>query len=258
MPWPQIGASSNRRLEATSAAIADYADFHLPYIDILILSFSMLLVVGWPQIAQADFMRPEFRQFTSRRCAWAKLHTVFVLWIAAVVTAFGALAAYSRTPQAANGQVTHWPGASALHSGREATLLMFLHPHCPYSRASLEQFHRILAQADAPPHASIIFVRPKGMPEGWERSDLWDAAAKIPGVEVHVDVAGAQARRFGVTTSGAVILADRFGKVLFQGGITAECGDVEDNAGADAVLSGIKTGRPLTTNTAVFGCSLFE
>ena len=204
-------------------------------------------------------MRPDFpNRLTTLRPAWAKLHTVFVLWIAAVLTAFGALAAYSRTPGAESARMAQWPVTSGLGRGSETNLLMFLHPRCPCSHASLEQFHRILTQSGAPFRASIIFVRPKGVPEGWERSDLWEAARKIPGVQVHVDAEGVEARRFGVATSGAVILTDRSGKVLFQGGITGERAHAGDNPGSDAVLAGIKTGRSPTTNTAVFGCSLFE
>jgi hypothetical protein len=204
-------------------------------------------------------MRPDSRnRLTTLRPAWAKLHTIFALWIAAVLTAFGALAAYSRTAGAENARMAQWPVGSALGRGRESTLLMFLHPRCPCSHASLEQFHRIMAQAGVPFRASIIFVRPNGLPEGWERSDLWNTASKIPGVELHVDIEGVEARRFGAATSGAAILIDHSGKVLFQGGITGERGHAGDNPGSDAVLAGIKTGRSPTTNTAVFGCSLFE
>ena len=205
------------------------------------------------------FMRRDCRiGFAKLRPGWAKLHTVLVLWLVVVVTAFGALAAYSRTPGPARAHAATGRVNSGLVRPRESTLLMFLHPRCPCSRASLEQFNRILAKSQATPHASIIFVRPKGMPEGWERSDLWDAANKIPGVEVHVDVDGVEARRFGATTSGAVVLIDPSGKVSFQGGITNERAHAGDNPGADAVLTALRTGRSPTTNTGVFGCALFD
>ena len=62
------------------------------------------------------------------------------------------------------------------------------------------------------------------------RCHSWRSAAAIPGVTVHVDHDGGEARRFGAETSGFVVLYDAHGELLFAGGITTGRGQAGDNA----------------------------
>jgi hypothetical protein len=145
-----------------------------------------------------------------------------------------------------------------LSSGRPS-LLVFLHPHCPCSRATVAELDKIMADCDGRLSATVFVLRPASMSSGWEKTDLWTDAAAIPGVRVVCDEASVVARRFGAATSGQALLYAADGRLLFSGGITESRGHVGDNAGADAV-------RKLTLNpnsppegvlyTDVFGCSL--
>jgi hypothetical protein len=106
--------------------------------------------------------------------------------------------------------------------------------------------------------ASVLFLKPKGSSEDWERTDLWQSAASIPGVNVLVDEDGAEARRFNSSTSGQTILYDAEGRLLFSGGITGSRGHSGDNAGRSAVVSLVNAGAADRAETFVFGCPLFD
>jgi len=45
--------------------------------------------------------------------------------------------------------------------------------------------------------AYVLFLKPDGFSDDWEKSDLWQSAATIPGVTVIPDDDGNEARRFG-------------------------------------------------------------
>ena len=71
-----------------------------------------------------------------------------------------------------------------------------------------------------------------------------------------MDGDGAEARRFGVATSGHVLLYDPRGDLIFSGGITAGRGERGDNRGRAALLGRIMgTGREGLEHP-VFGCPL--
>src|SRR5262245_14959371 len=86
-------------------------------------------------------------------------------------------------------------------------------------------------------NARVVFFKPGGTDEEWERTDLWHAAVRIRGVQVRSDGGGALARHLGVSTSGHVVLYDSTGQMLFSGGITRSRGRAGDNAGHRALLA---------------------
>lgn len=138
------------------------------------------------------------------------------------------------------------------------TLLVFAHPRCPCSRATLGELAVLMAQAHGRVHAQVWFYRPEGLAAGWEKTDLWDTAAAIPGVSVACDVGGAEARRFHATVSGQTLLYGADGRCRFSGGITAARGHSGDNGGRGAVLALLHDAAMKRVATPVFGCALFE
>ena len=67
---------------------------------------------------------------------------------------------------------------------------------------------RLLAEAHTSPAVYALFYRPSDAVAGWEHTDSWDAAGRIPGVHVMTDDAGAQAHLFGAMVSGQALLYD--------------------------------------------------
>jgi hypothetical protein len=183
------------------------------------------------------------------------------LWLVAVGAGFAMTMKYQNTGGAVGSQPQQWPKETRIVlDARRDTLVMFAHPRCPCTRASMEELNRVLAQAQDRVAAQVFFFRPGGSSEDWVKTDLWRSAAAIPGVSVHEDRDGVEAGRFGAETSGFVLLFDTHGHILFQGGITGSRGHAGDNAGESAVLA-ILAGQPAgqgVEKTPVYGCSLLN
>jgi hypothetical protein len=102
----------------------------------------------------------------------------------------------------------------------------------------------------------VVFVRPPGVPEDWEKTDLWRSAARIPGVTVMGDTDGLEAARFGAQASGQTLFYNASGDLQFSGGITASRGHSGDNLGRSSLVALVTTGESTTNHTSVYGCSL--
>jgi hypothetical protein len=166
---------------------------------------------------------------------------------------------YELTPAATATVAVEWPRETqVVRDSARPTLVLFLHPQCPCSRATLRELSLLEADCRDRFAAQIVFVRPAGTGESWEKTDLCRLAEQIPGAVVSADVGGAEASRFGATTSGQALLFSPHGRLMFQGGITASRGHEGDNAGRTALTALVHTGQATCTQTAVFGCSLLE
>lgn len=150
-----------------------------------------------------------------------------------------------------------------MHAGatqmRQSRLLLFLHPHCPCSLASLNGLAEVLSNATIRPvEAQVLFVLPPGAADDWQQSSLWQSAAAIPKAQARLDQDGVLARHFGIKTSGHVLFFDADGRLRYSGGLTASRGHDGDSAGRDAVMR-LLTGRvPSLARAPVFGCALFD
>jgi hypothetical protein len=180
------------------------------------------------------------------------------IWLAGVAAGFHQLWLYSGTPGAAAAPSSiDWPPESRIERSRVApTLVMFLHPHCPCSFASMNELDRILTDLGGTLAAHAIVVRPRGVPEGWERGRIFDRARELKGVSVEIDEGGVEAHRFGAETSGYVLLYDSSGRLVFRGGITAARGHEGENVGSERIVSLARTGHADKGEAAVFGCGL--
>jgi hypothetical protein len=153
---------------------------------------------------------------------------------------------------------TAWPESlDSFRSPDGYTLVMVAHPKCPCTRATVYELAKIMRLAPPQMRAVLFITRPAGTSDGFERTDLWNSAAEIPGVEVHADPEGRVARSFGLSVSGTTSVYDRDGKLSFSGGITSARGHAGDNAGADAILAILSGQNTPLKSTPVFGCSLF-
>jgi hypothetical protein len=114
-----------------------------------------------------------------------------------------------------------------------------------------------MAQAQGRVTAYVLFLKPQDSSDNWEKTDLWQSAANIPGVTVVSDQEGTEARRFHAVTSGQTVLYGAEGHLLFSGGITGSRGHSGDNTGRSAIVSLLNAGDAERTETYVFGCPLY-
>lgn len=195
----------------------------------------------------------------SRRRVRLILLTSTVLWLFAVSSGLWVLWSYANTPGAGARPPQRWPADSQIQRAPDrATLVMLVHPQCPCSRASIGELAALMAQTRGRVTAYVLFLKPPGFSKDWEKTDLWQSAASIPGVNVITDDGGAEAQRFHAATSGQTVLYDASGRLLFGGGITGSRGHPGDNAGRSAIVSLVNTGVAERTETVVFGCPLFD
>jgi hypothetical protein len=191
-----------------------------------------------------------------RQTAWI-LTLSGVVWLLTLWIGFGKLLTYSYAAGPVEVSPGRWPAESQIHSVHERpTLIMFAHPKCPCTRASLGELARLVAMCPGKFDAHVEFLRPVNCSEEWARSDLWDNASVIPGVTVRSDSNGVEAGRFNATTSGYVVLYSASGDLLFSGGITASRGHSGDNAGRDALVMLLNGSTSVQIQTPVFGCPL--
>jgi hypothetical protein len=179
------------------------------------------------------------------------------LWLLATLVGTWFLWRYANIPGERALPPTDWPRDARVElSPNGATLVMFAHPHCPCTRASMAELERIIAKSQGAVAPWIVFYKPSHTADGWEQTDLWRTAAAIPGAHVISDPDGAEARRFHVATSGQTLLYDAEGRLLFSGGITAARGHEGDNLGKTAVIDLLNTGDSSCRSTSAFGCPI--
>jgi hypothetical protein len=187
--------------------------------------------------------------------AW--LSGVVLVWLLAVGVGVGVLLRYSNTPSPLATPPGDWPGSSKIQpQARRATLLVFAHPQCPCTRATIVELSQIMTGRQGELNAYVYFYAPRSQTRSWVHSQLWRDAAAIPGVQVTEDRGGREVRRFGASTSGQVLLYDAAGHLAFNGGITAARGHIGANEGEEAVVSLLQTGTAVHQRSRVFGCSL--
>jgi hypothetical protein len=214
----------------------------------------MTLVFKLTRAKEVQTPRP-----SRRRAIRLILLTSTVLWVSAVSAGLGILWGYENTPGTGAKPPVLWPASSMIQRAQgSATLVISIHPHCPCSRATMGELAAIMAHNQGRLAVYVLFLKPKGFSVDWEKTDLWQSAASMPGVNVMIDEDGAEARLFNSSTSGQTILYDSSGRLLFSGGITGSRGHSGDNAGRSAITSLLNKGAADRAETFVFGCPLFD
>lgn len=178
-------------------------------------------------------------------------------WLVGLGAGGKALWDYQTTPGDPASPPPRWPADSGLERvpGR-ATLLLVTHPQCPCSRASVDELSELMGRLGTRATAHVLMYKPREFPAGWERTGLWTAAARIPGVSVRTDEDGQEAARFGAATSGQALLYDAEGRLQFSGGITVGRGQRGKGAGYQRLVA-LAEGRPADAATSpVFGCAM--
>lgn len=185
------------------------------------------------------------------------LPLIGVAWAIVVVAGLASMGRYQDTPGIAATPSVEWPKGTHLRPATDRdTLVLLAHPQCPCTRATIGELNGIMAECEGKMTVYVLFLKPSGFAADWAKTGLWRSAAAIPGVNVRLDDGGVEAARFHGQTSGQTLLFDSRGHLLFSGGITDGRGHSGDNAGRDAIVSLLLTGKSERTTTPVFGCSL--
>lgn len=180
-------------------------------------------------------------------------------WLGGLAFGFAKLFTYAHTAGLRALASGHWPTTSQIQrSPGKGALVIFAHPQCPCSEATLGELDRLITRTTGQVDNFVVFVQPQNFRENWTKQKLWQKAAALSHTTSLVDPEGLEAKAFGAQTSGQAYLFDADGKLLFAGGITPSRGHMGDNNGRTAVLDFV-AGRPnQISTTPVFGCALFS
>lgn len=178
-------------------------------------------------------------------------------WVGLMGGAFFFLVRHEQTPGAATASVaTNLPAELKLSFAPDRTvLLMFVHPRCPCSRASLGELEEMMSHAPGSSEVCMVFYKPAGEPDDWVKTGLYKEAQRV-GWQTRVDPGGALAARFGATTSGHVLIYDAKGRLSFSGGITASRGHWGDSESEATALKVLQNELPGMSTRPVYGCPL--
>lgn len=182
-----------------------------------------------------------------------------LLWVVLLALGIGALERYTLTPGKQGTVSIVWPEKSSLQREPNPSLLVFLHPECACSEATVSELDKLLTKIPRSTTVYALFVQPEGWSEAETKSDLWQRVSKIPKVQVVLDKGRKEAELFGALTSGHTLVYSKEGRLAFSGGITGARGHEGDNEGEDTVVEVLNSEKEIQlAQTKIFGCGLFE
>ncbi len=187
----------------------------------------------------------------------ATLITAIVVWSLGIAAGSWYSFRYETTATNTAAAQDRWPANELCDlSPHCPTLVMFAHPRCPCTRASLSELSLLMTHCQGRVQAHVIFFQPHSSAADWARTDLWETASGIPGVTARLDSGCTVQEQFQARVSGEVFLYRPTGELAFHGGITASRGHAGDNDGRSALESLLLHQRALVATTPVFGCAL--
>lgn len=194
---------------------------------------------------------------TTERRSQRRFVLATTLWAAALLFGGLGLSAYSTRAGPRAAVPAAWP-ESLGERPRGLRMLLFAHPHCPCTRATLVECAQLLASSQGQLEVDVWFLLPAQEDPAWAATDLWEFAESAPGMCPRLDVGGELAARMGAETSGHCLVYDADGRLRFDGGLTWSRGHQGASAGTEAIESLLARRADLLTQTPVFGCGLAE
>lgn len=173
-------------------------------------------------------------------------------WGIACAAVFIVVWRFEATPGPAVASLQEWPRGCAIERTPGAnSVILFLHPGCPCSMASIEELRLGIGKGwNGDVH--VVAYSPDGENEDWVHGEQWEAASKIPRAKLHVDPGGRLARQFNAVTSGHAAFYDGGGRLLFAGGLTPSRGTAAGGVLFQRAALGQETRRP------EYGCPIID
>lgn len=197
----------------------------------------------------------------SSRWKWS-LTTLLTAWIVAICLVWWNMTAYSFQIDAEPTPIESWPTAADVPLVADRpTVLLFLHPRCPCSVASLAELERALAAtpADLRPSVQVVATVPQDYDASWTDTNTMTRSENLPGAAVFIDAGGHESQKFGAASSGHVMAFAPTGELLYSGGVTHSRGHEGDNVGRASLVSVLSDSEgqiDVAAELPVFGCRL--
>ena len=182
-----------------------------------------------------------------------------ILWVTICGTLSARLMATDFIPGHLGSPRTAWPHETALTRPAGTTsLLAFLHPQCPCTRATVTQLIRTMTRHPGMEATAVVFVpaNPRQRRAWEDGAYVKSLRAALPSLQIVYDAGGIEAQRFGALTSGTILVYDPIGREIFRGGITDRRGGEGDNRGLRQLVELLRGRQRSAAASAVFGCPL--
>lgn len=180
------------------------------------------------------------------------------VWLISLVVGLKILWNYQTAPGVQQKKTTRIHSTSLIQlASQQPTLIMFAHPQCPCSKASIIELQGVAQKLRGQVNIKIYFIQPASKDRGWLESSSWALAKTIPDAQVLADPRGTMAKMFSARVSGETLLYSKEGELLFEGGITPSRGHVGENHGTRSIIEAVQTGLASIKRTQIYGCNLF-
>lgn len=156
--------------------------------------------------------------------------SMLCIWVILCTIGLGAVSLHSFDGVVADSPKNScWPQDSRLVQDDRERLVIFIHPQCPCTIATLSELEAILVRKTVPTTCVISATDPE-----WLTSKVMQQIKKLQthysaSIDIFLDTDGSEGERFEAIASGHCMYFDRHGKKVFSGGITASRGHVGDS-----------------------------
>lgn len=149
-----------------------------------------------------------------------------------------------------NAAAIKWPKFARLARAEQVpTLIVFLHPHCYNSTATMDELQKVLPALKGRVQVYLTIYAPEQMGDAWIKRGVWRQALKMPNVNLYLDKNGEDSELFGAQSSGEAFLYDTSGELVFHGGLTKSWALAGENKGMDAMVARVMN---LDTRTVAY------
>ncbi|MFG0298057.1 MAG: hypothetical protein ACF8K1_00430 [Phycisphaerales bacterium JB047] len=167
------------------------------------------------------------------------------------------LMSYANVAGAQGALPTGWTPMAQLEPPHDRPmLLVFAHPKCPCTRATMTAIERLQREVPDVFATRVVFYEPTDADPSWRETDLWSRADELIDAKAIPDPGGALTSDAGAVVSGCVALFDRDGALRFWGGVTPSRGHEGESVGLSAIRSVLRGQEPMQTRAPVYGCEI--
>ncbi|CAD73292.1 MAG TPA: RedB [Rhodopirellula baltica] len=143
----------------------------------------------------------------------------------------------------------------SFEDANQTTVLVFYHPHCPCTRATIRCMERMIASFTSQPTIIAYAFVPSGETDHWIESETTDKLRSFGNVSIVADHNAKACRQFDVATSGHVLVYND-SKLSFSGGITPSRGHEGNCDSGVAFLHSVNGESEDRREWPVFGCAI--
>jgi len=186
-----------------------------------------------------------------------------VAWALSLIAGLGGLVAYKGREGATSSPPQLLPVSFASTNNARPTLLLFVHPKCSCTTATVSELARTIASTNDDgellrPDIVVVAATWGDRPDAWCRTSMVESLLNLPRSRLVIDRDAAITHAMDIKTSGHVLFYDEQGALLFSGGITPARGHEGPNTGESELVELIRGDRTRHKDTPTYGCALVQ